>query len=474
MHAKNTILASLVILVLFGTAFAGNPFGAGRLLGMWNEAEDMGLNYVRYDLFWAEIQSEQGEWRWDTMDRRILEYESRNLKLLPNILCGQCWANGYPGSTDQFPSYPPEDLEREWNDDYGHSQAYYTFIYKFVTRYIDNIDRIAIENEVSVPQFWGTDERDYLRLLKTAYKAAHDANPDIWVYDSGLPSYLWGVCLINDMILEGQYRPNQILVFANRFFHRIGQSFPDYDTLVDWINQRQEKIDFMQFLLYTMQDHVDGLNIHFAEDYWFLPRIFEWIDTRGPEYGIHYKKFISNEITQRDIPPNGWPVEERTYALDLYKRMITGLSLNIKELLYYPFSEKYLLHEKYGLLDDNDQWREAAYTFQWLMSKMGDEYKFQRKFERPSLGAVQTYLFASKIDSSALYFLWWDDGLHGFGSERIRVTMDEDVDQVKQYDYLGNETILYKPRPQEFFLITEEPVCLEAYKPFFHFEVVKN
>lgn len=466
--------ATLAVFFLLGTAFSGNPFGVGRILNLHDEAEEMGVNYARFDIPWATLQPSQGEWYWDDMDKRIQKYEERNLVLLPNLICGQCWANGHPGSTDLFPSYPPSDLEQEWNDNYGHSLLYYNFVYEFVSRYTGRVDRITIENEVSVSTFWSSDERDYLKLLKTAYKAAHDANPDVWVYDSGMASYLWGVCIINDLILEELFGHAQILRFANGYFYRIGESFPDYDTLVNWISYRQEKIDFMQFLLYTMQYHVDGLNIHFAEDYWYLRSIIEWIDTKCEEFGVSYPKYISNEITQRNIPPDGWPESQSTYAIDLYKRMITGMSLNFKELLYYPFTDKQMEHEKYGLLDENDQWREAGVTFQWLMGKMGDEYKFQEKIDHPSLGDVQAYLFASKIDSSALYFLWWDDGFHGFGSKNLLVNMQEDVNQVKRYNYLGEEKILYKTRPQEYFLITEEPICLEVYKPFFHFEVLEN
>ena len=126
----------------------------------------------------------------------------------------------------------------------------------------------------------------------------------------------------------------------------------------------------------------------------------------------------------------------------------------------------------HGLLDEDFEWTESALTYQFLAGKIGEEFKFLKKQEHHTIEDIECYIFASKIDSSLLYFCWWDDGSHQFGKDKIKVRMDEEVFNVKQYDYLGNLTVLTKPREIEYFRISEEPVCYQAMNPIFDFEIL--
>jgi len=191
-----------------------------------DEAAAMGARYVRLALKWQWIEPEDDRFAWDGgSSRRIGAVEARGMQVLPVIKIGRGWASGFNPPQSGDLSVPPLDLSESWDEQYGYSESYYDFVYHLVDHWRGHFPVIVIENEANANNFWAGTADEYLRILATAYKAVHDADPEALVADSGTASGAWGVCIARDRLDSGQWSDEEAQAFLQSYYRRMPAEF---------------------------------------------------------------------------------------------------------------------------------------------------------------------------------------------------------------------------------------------------------
>jgi len=130
-------------------------------------------------LSWACREPERGVYVWEDLDRRLALAEANRLRVLFNVVEVPAWNSPTNDSnltvcgTKRFKMYPPVDASA-WSD----------FVTTLVTRYRGRVNDFEIGNEPGFTSaFWMTGSpADFALYLKTAYEAAHRANPGCRIY----------------------------------------------------------------------------------------------------------------------------------------------------------------------------------------------------------------------------------------------------------------------------------------------------
>jgi polysaccharide biosynthesis protein PslG len=150
--------------------------------------------WVREDFVWGQIESRPGQFDWNGQDRVVSTLRERGLNILGIISYGTNWASP-AREDDNTPSaishYPPDNSK------------YYWFVRTLVSRYKDHIRHWEVWNEPNNPLFWKPrpDGRLYAELLKTAYKAIKDVDPNIRVLTAGVSGN--AVPYLEEMMAQG-------------------------------------------------------------------------------------------------------------------------------------------------------------------------------------------------------------------------------------------------------------------------------
>lgn len=151
----------------------------------WVRLHDAGTEYIG----WSFLEPEKGKWRFRDAD--LQRYRDHHLKILGLLSTSPGWASnlGKP-ATDYFDRY----LEPLSMDDWANA------VRTIVSRYRGLIDSYEIWNEPWGSSFWSfkidpkhgpnwsdrfvpsdTPAKDYTRLQKAAYRAAHDVFPQVTI-----------------------------------------------------------------------------------------------------------------------------------------------------------------------------------------------------------------------------------------------------------------------------------------------------
>jgi hypothetical protein len=128
---------------------------------------EAGIRWLRVDFSWSGIESPQGTWKYDHIDRVVEEAEKKELQILPLLLYNVSWAN---------PAYQHLDFWLE-------------YVEKTVSRYKDKCRYWEIWNEPNL--FWDNpDGANYKTLLEATYKKIKEIDPGLTVLyggTSGIP-----------------------------------------------------------------------------------------------------------------------------------------------------------------------------------------------------------------------------------------------------------------------------------------------
>ena len=136
-----------------------------RNLRMIREA---GIRWLRVDFSWAGIESPQGSWKYEHIDRVVRETEENGLHILPLLLYNVAWAN---------PAWQHLDL-------------WLAYVEKTVSRYRDKFRYWEIWNEPNL--FWDSPNgADYTILLEATCRKIREIDPGIRIVyggTSGIPA----------------------------------------------------------------------------------------------------------------------------------------------------------------------------------------------------------------------------------------------------------------------------------------------
>jgi hypothetical protein len=164
-------------------------------------ALDLGAGWNRWPLYWDRVEAATGSYDWSPYDR-VVAADMRHGLRINAVLLGRpaVYADGdriaglnEPVFADGSDSIGPD---KAINPDNPWAQ----FVYAAVRRYMPGGQLAQAEdwpadwgirvweiwNEPDFPPFWSGTVRDYARLLKVAYLAAHHADPEATVMFGGL------------------------------------------------------------------------------------------------------------------------------------------------------------------------------------------------------------------------------------------------------------------------------------------------
>ncbi len=190
-----------------------NPFGVNVFLEQEVDedkirqslqmARDAGFGWIKQQVLWSEIEVPQKgryfdekngvENTWAKWDRIVDLAGEYGLQVIMRLDTSPDWAR--PGNAKI--ETPPDNLE-----DYG------DFVHAVVSRYREKVKHFIVWNEPNTAFEWGNGQvnaQEYVRLLKTAYLRAKEANPDAVIIAAPLaPTLEVSQRAVNDVIFLQQ------------------------------------------------------------------------------------------------------------------------------------------------------------------------------------------------------------------------------------------------------------------------------
>lgn len=160
-------------------------FGAVEAFYAPDEADAAGVGWTRILFYWNALQPDGPDsWNGDHIPLGLLDRELAGGREVVGLLINTPdWASDTGGGigVPRGLYLPVDDPGNEWA----------TFVRKVVTAYEGRIDRWIIWNEPDIAADtygvqWAGSVEDYYQLVKVAYLAAHEANPDVKIHLAGL------------------------------------------------------------------------------------------------------------------------------------------------------------------------------------------------------------------------------------------------------------------------------------------------
>jgi hypothetical protein len=146
-------------------ATLNNEFGAGRQIG---------ASWVRVVVNWAAIETAPGVFDWGNTDRVINAATAQGYSVLAVLGGTPGWAQG--GVASPLPGAVPLD-----------PNTFGAFAGAAAAHLGDRVDSYEVWNEPNIPTFFApVDAARYTGLLRAAYPAIHNADPDATVLSAGL------------------------------------------------------------------------------------------------------------------------------------------------------------------------------------------------------------------------------------------------------------------------------------------------
>lgn len=147
----------------------------GDLTAWLDGAQAAGVQWLRFDLSWFDVQNEGPEsWNWTRYDRVIQDARSRGMKVLPTLGHTPPWARA-AGTDDR---HPPDD-----------PRAFARFAAEAVRRYAPlGVSHWMIWNEPNIGAFWAPrpEPERYVDLLVAAAREIRTADENARVILGGL------------------------------------------------------------------------------------------------------------------------------------------------------------------------------------------------------------------------------------------------------------------------------------------------
>lgn len=136
-----------------------------------------GVEVLRTDTGWERIQPQPGVWNFQHFDHIVKIWSAAGIELMPILSYCTRWAapaeKQNTGSRD------------DWNRAMPDLNAWATFVRTIVKRYRGTIRCWEVWNEPDLYTFAKFDAAEYIKLLKTSYSAAHEADPDCVILTGG-------------------------------------------------------------------------------------------------------------------------------------------------------------------------------------------------------------------------------------------------------------------------------------------------
>jgi hypothetical protein len=140
--------------------------------------EKLGLNWVKIQVRWNDLEYKKGDLYWDVLDGAMKEACGHGLRVLLSVVAAPPWTQANPRPTSDGEA-PPDDPQQTAK-----------FLGEMIDRYPRRIGAIEVWNEENLEREWntanGVSPADYVALLQAAYTTIKAKDPSIVVISGAL------------------------------------------------------------------------------------------------------------------------------------------------------------------------------------------------------------------------------------------------------------------------------------------------
>lgn len=264
-----------------------------------SQLSQLGVNWVKLDVSWADIEPLEGELDFSTLDATISAIDALGVNILLNVYEAPAWTrSGYTlNQLLQLNSGPPEDFA-----DFG------TFMTSLATQYAGVVDAYEIWKSPNLLKYWTVPVYDsepvlgengdygfpdeiqlgaiyYVGLLEAGYDAVKIADPDALVITAGLAPV--GSTDNYNFIATGTFLNNMLLLGAANYSDGIGAVFgasavpPTAECCTQPPGVDSHFESFLQYFLEILEFYDDVMTRNDAGDVPVFVTQFGWGTTEG-------------------------------------------------------------------------------------------------------------------------------------------------------------------------------------------------
>lgn len=341
-----------------------------------SQIQELNAHSVRTQIAWDSIEKTQGKYDWHGLDSTVEQAQKAKISLSLIIYTGRGWGTKCDpkiAPLNNKTHCPPSDLTDSWNDQYGYSKNYYSFVNTVAKRYQGRIDEYIIHNEVNTLRFWHGTADQYLKLRKTAYKAVHDADSQAIVIDNSMASAVWGAVIVKDLL--DQDKEQEAVDFYNNFFSR-GEKFTkvsNKEEIIQAASRRQEWDRAIEFGHAIFKEPTfDWIGFHYYEPEDTFLSVIDWIQSEMQKNG-YQKPIAMTEGGYADARSGiNESQNEQEVSEDLVKMQIEGFANGLRMFAWLPIQEGILQGDfnakLKGLFDQSGKILPAGKAWSYLNS----------------------------------------------------------------------------------------------------------
>jgi hypothetical protein len=329
---------SLLQPLLATAAISERRFGAIDTFDNPQAASQLGAGWTRVRFPWADMQpNDSGQWNTSFFTDEQLHRElAAGREVVGLIVNTPPWAL----QDSSVPGVPSGLYLRE--DDPNNVWA--TFVRRIVSQYAGRIDRWIIWNEPDIwePSYpgrtWGSDEKDFLQLLRVAYNVIKQTNPNATVHLSAF-TYFWDV--------------------------NYGRT-PFFKRLLDEMQKDRAAAEHNYYF------DVASANLYFRTDN--IYDLIAWHHQQMREHGFDKPIWLTETNAAPSTDP-AWPVSNPTFSITLDEQahfiiqsMAMALAAGANRVAIYKLADvpadRHANPEPFGLVREDGSRRPAFSAFQ--------------------------------------------------------------------------------------------------------------
>jgi hypothetical protein len=163
----------------FGYGIQAHVFVGDTAAAMQVIQDQLGLQWLKVQVRWNDIEGVQGDHYWDVLDGVMREACNRGIRVMLSVVAAPDWTHANPMPAPEGQSAPPDD-----------PALYANFIGQLVDRYPGRVGAIEVWNEENLEREWNTaagiSPTEYVRLLATTYATIKSKDLDIIVISGAL------------------------------------------------------------------------------------------------------------------------------------------------------------------------------------------------------------------------------------------------------------------------------------------------
>lgn len=172
-----------------------------------DQIDQLGLNWVKQQIRWADLETEPGNINWAAIDYIFEETAKHKYKVMVSVVDAPDWARSV---TAEGKAGPPDD-----------PQQFVNFVSQLIQRYPGGIHAVEVWNEMNIDREWytagGLSAAGYVDLIRPTAEAVHQIDPGIIIISGALSPTGWndGVTAIDDFQYMQQLIAAGVLDYAD-------------------------------------------------------------------------------------------------------------------------------------------------------------------------------------------------------------------------------------------------------------------